>query len=122
MSYSKYGNYKVTYDGRKFDSKKECERYIQLRALQRQGYISELECQKKYVLLPAQRGPDRINAKGKPLKGKLLFREFAYYADFVYKDQLGCVVVEDVKGFKTPIYNLKKAMMYYFHKILIKEV
>ena len=123
MPYHKYHNKKVQFDGYTFDSRKECERYIVLRDLQKRGDIAGLELQKKFVLLPAQRAPDTVNAKGKPVKGKVLFREISYYADFCYYDsKRDEFVVEDVKGFRTPVYKLKKAMMYYFHGIMIKEV
>lgn len=123
MSYSKYGNYRVTYDGRKFDSKAERKRYMMLKALEKQGYISNLECQKKFVLIPTQREPDIIGPRGGRKAGKLIHKEVAYYADFVYYDnRCEKLVVEDVKGYRTPVYVIKAAMMYYFHKILIKEV
>lgn len=43
-----------------------------------------------------------------------------YVADFVYKNR-GLVVVEDVKGFKTPVYKLKKKLMRSVLGIEIKE-
>ena len=44
-----------------------------------------------------------------------------YVADFVYIDK-GYEVVEDVKGMKTPTYNLKKKLMKAVHGIEIQEV
>jgi hypothetical protein len=44
----------------------------------------------------------------------------SYSADFRYQDGLE-LVVEDVKGYKTPVYNLKKKMMKAFHSIEIFE-
>ena len=49
-----------------------------------------------------------------------VFRGVSYYADFVYW-QNSKFVVEDCKGFKTKEYQLKKKMLYYFHRINIKE-
>lgn len=51
---AKLGNRKVTVDGIEFDSKKEAQRYYELKLLQRAGVISELELQKEYELIPAQ--------------------------------------------------------------------
>lgn len=123
MSYHKYGNKKIQLDGHIFDSKKEAERYIQLRAMQKQGDISGLELQKKFVLIPTLRRKSTVNAKGKPIPGKVVVKERSYYADFVYYDEhRGEYVVEDVKGFKTDVYKLKRDMMYWIHGIEVREV
>ena len=106
--YNKYGNKKTTVDGRTFDSKKEAERYIQLRTLEHAGRIEGLECQKKFVLVPAQREPDTVSKTGKPVKGKIIERER--------------FVVEDVKGFRTAEYRIKRALMLERHNIRIREV
>ena len=106
---SKYGSHKTYYKGISFDSKKEADRYSELCILQKAGIISDLQRQVKFTLLPAQ-------YEGK----KCIFKATNYYADFVYW-QDGRMVVEDVKGFKTKEYQLKKKMMYYFHHIKIKE-
>jgi hypothetical protein len=109
---SKYGNRKITApDGEEFDSMKEYNRWGQLKLLQRAGKISGLQRQVKFQLLPVQRDEH----------GKLISHARSYIADFVYFDDKGNRVVEDCKGYKTDIYQLKKAMMYYFHKIQIKE-
>lgn len=109
---SKYGNRKTTLNGVKFDSHKEAQRYAQLRLLERAGRITNLRCQVKYILIPAQRDQ----------KGKLLERECSYVADFVYFDlTLGREVVEDAKGYRTDAYKLKKKMMLWFHGIQITE-
>ena len=109
---SKYGNRKTTLNGVEFDSHKEAQRYAQLRLLERAGRITNLRCQVKYILIPAQR-----DAKGKPLE-----RECSYVADFVYFDlTLGREVVEDAKGYRTDAYKLKKKMMLWFHGIQITE-
>jgi len=121
--YNKYGNRKTTVDGRTFDSKKEAERYIQLRTLEHAGRIEGLECQKKFVLVPAQREPDTVSKTGKPVKGKIIEREVAYFADFVYYDkEHERFVAEDVKGFRTAEYRIKRALMLERHNIRIREV
>lgn len=121
--YRKYRNVKTPYDGRIFDSKAECNRYIYLKALEKKGDISNLECQKKFILIPTQREPDIIGVRGGHKPGALIFPEISYRADFVYYDnRTKQFVVEDVKGMKTPEYKLKAAMMLYLHHIRIKEI
>jgi hypothetical protein len=124
---TKYHSKKVVYDGQTFDSKKEMARYRDLRLLERAGAISDLQCQVKFVLIPAQREPDSVDysksKKGRKVKGKLIEQEVAYYADFVYTDRrTGQVVVEDAKGVRTTEYIIKRKMMLYFHGVRIKEV
>lgn len=106
---SKYGSNKTYYNGIRFDSRKEADRYAELCILQKAGIISDLQRQVQFTLIPAQ-------YEGK----KCIFKATNYYADFTYM-QDGKLVVEDVKGFKTKEYQLKKKMMYYFHHIKIKE-
>lgn len=102
----KYRNTITYYDGRRFDSIKECERYKVLRLLEKSGEIKDLQCQKKYVLIPKQ---------GKE-------RQCAYIADFVYTNKKGDTIVEDVKGLKTQVYKIKRKLMKYFYNIDIHEV
>lgn len=117
----KYGNKKTTVDGIVFDSLKEAKRWKELSLLEKAGAIQDLQRQVKYVLIPAQREPDTIGKKGGIHKGKLIEREVAYIADFVYQEK-GKTVVEDTKGMKTKDYILKRKMMLYFHGIKIREV
>lgn len=122
---NKYGNRKVTVNGETFDSKHEYLRFAELQSLERHGFISRLERQKKFVLIPAQYEPDSIGPKGGKIKGKLIEREVAYYADFYYFDEEKKeYVVEDAKSpaTRTPEYKIKKKMMLYFHGIRIIEV
>ena len=88
---SKYHNKKVMIDGIKFDSKKEANRYQELKLMQRAGIISDLQRQVKYVLIPSQKGDD----------GRVVERPCTYIADFVYVDENGKKVVEDTKGYRT---------------------
>ena len=119
----KYHNKKANADGHTFDSKRELERYYQLKQLEKRGEISDLELQKKFILIPSQRGPDTIDARGRVVKGKVEEKEVSYKADFVYWDVYNKeFVVEDVKGFRTKEYILKRKMMRYFHGIKIREV
>ena len=109
---SKYRAQKTVVDGITFDSKKEAERYIQLKYLEKQGAIRGLQRQVKFVLIPKQ-----VDKRTK----KTLERELSYYADFVYYMH-GEKIVEDVKGVKTDVYKLKRKLMLWVHGIQITEV
>ena len=124
---SKYGAKKQTItnsDGSviTFDSKKEMQRFVELRYMEQAGLISDLQRQVKFVLIPAQREPDTVGKRGGVKKGKTIEKEVSYIADFTYTDKEGRFIVEDVKGMRTPEYIIKRKMMLYFHKIRIKEV
>ena len=109
---SKYRAKKTVVDGITFASKKEAERYIQLRFLEKQGTIKGLQRQVKFVLIPKQ-----VDKRTK----KTIERECAYYADFVYYMH-GEKIVEDVKGIRTDVYKLKRKLMLWVHGIQITEV
>jgi len=101
---NKYGAVKTEVDGIKFDSKAEAKRYKELKMLSSTGVIADLNLQPRYDLV--------INGV------KCGF----YKADFVYWDvENNCSVVEDVKGMKTPVYRLKKKLMFAIHGIDILE-
>ena len=118
---SKYHSEKVTVDGETFDSRKEARRWQELRLLQKAGQISELRRQVKFVLIPTQRAVDTRGPKGGVIKGKVLEREVAYIADFVYTED-GKTVVEDTKGMKTKDYIIKRKLMRFVYGIGIREV
>lgn len=101
---SKYHSKKVIIDDIKFDSKKEAERYIQLKLLEKAKLIKDLELQKSFELQPT------FKKNGKT------YRKIAYIADFYYFDNhLDKYIVEDVKGFKTKEYALKKKIFEYVY-------
>lgn len=99
----KYHNTKVIYKGIKFDSKKERDRYIQLKQLHSLGIIESLELQPKFLLL------DTIHYKNKT------YPKTYYKADFKYFDnEKGKYIVEDVKSpitAKDKVYRLKIKML-----------
>lgn len=99
----KYHNTKVIYNGIKFDSKKERDRYIQLKQLEKLGIINELEQQPKFLLL------DTIYYKGKT------YPKTCYKADFKYFDnEKGKYIIEDIKSpitAKDKVYRLKIKML-----------
>ncbi len=103
FSTNKYRNKKTVVDGIKFDSQREASRYGALKIMQAAKVISDLRLQVPYV----------ITVNG--------LKICEYVADFVYIDK-GREVVEDVKGMKTPTYNLKKKLMKAVHGIEIQEV
>lgn len=125
---SKYYSVKTrSLDGTLFDSHKEACRYDQLVLLQRAGKISDLQRQVAFELIPAQYETyERYGKDGKRLKDgtRLVERAAVYHADFVYTDENGNKVVEDTKSqaTKTEAYILRRKLMYYIHKIKIKEV
>ena len=125
---NKLNAHKVEYDGEKFDSKKEAMRWAELKLLERSGHITDLERQKKFVLIPAQYETfERYGKNGKRLKDgqRLLEKECAYIADFVYTEN-GQTVVEGTKGCKEGItyqyFVLKRKLMLWVHGIRVKEV
>ena len=111
-SYNKYGNKKVVVDGHPFDSKKEARRYGELKLLARAGKIKDLELQPKFELIPT------IRTETETLE------RVSYYADFRYFDLTkNCEVVEDVKGYKTSVYILKKKLLLHkYPNINFREV
>lgn len=109
-SHSKYHSRKAVVDGIQFDSRKEANRFCELRLLERVGKITGLQRQVKFELIPSQR-----------IDGKVAERACSYVADFVYM-QDGKKVVEDTKGFKTADYIIKRKLMLWVHGIQVKEI
>ena len=121
---AKYRNEKVrTKDGETYDSRKEFRRAKELELLERAGEIRNLRRQVKYILIPAQRGPEEIGPRGGRRPGPLLERECSYVADFTYIDtETGEYVVEDAKGVRTKEYVIKRKLMLHVHGIKLREV
>lgn len=101
---NKYRNIKTVADGITFDSRKEANRYFELKMLERAHKISKLILQKTFVL---QEG--FVDDDGKKV------RPITYKADFEYYDiEKQKTVIEDVKSpatRKDKVYQLKKKMM-----------
>ncbi len=108
----------------KLDSRNKANRYADLARAQSAGQISDLQRHVKFILIPAQREPDIRGVRGGITRGKLLEKECAYYADFVYIDKYGRRIVEDAQSpaTRTEAYQIKKKLMLYVHHIIIKEV
>ncbi len=100
---NKCRNKPTTVDNIKFHSVKESKRYLELRLLERAGKIIALELQPKFPL--------EING----------VKICSYVGDFKYIEN-GKIFVEDVKGFLTPVYRLKKKLLLAVWGIEIKEI
>lgn len=111
MRPTKYHSRKITIDNQTFDSMKEFGRWKDLQRLLGAGVITDLKRQVKFELIPSQKNEF----------GKVIERPVTYVADFVYKKN-GKQFVEDVKGFKTKEYVIKRKLMLYVHGIRIHEV
>lgn len=103
MKTPKYRAIPTEVDGIRFSSKKESRRYSELKLMERAGEISGLSLQPKFPIV--------ING----------VKVCNYLADFSYLLADGMRRVEDVKGFKTPIYNLKKRLVKAVHGVEIFE-
>jgi hypothetical protein len=74
---------------------------MELRLLYLAGVITKLQLQKKFIL--QQWFKDKWTQKR--------IREIVYICDFFYYDTVSeNYVVEDVKGYKTEVYKLKKKL------------
>lgn len=122
---AKYKNIEIVYDNIRFQSQKEGQRYLFLKAKQKEGVISDLKLQPRFELLPTmyKEAVKQLKTKSKVVQ-VCVEKKMSYNGDFSYiKD--GALVVEDVKGGKatqTDVFKIKKKLMYYFHKIEIKIV
>ena len=114
----KYHNRKTLYNGISFDSKKEAERYAELLMLEKCNAIHNLQRQVKYELIPKQELPIPVCRKG---SWKHVERGITYIADFVYEKD-GRTIVEDVKGYHTEGYDIKRKLMLFIHGIQVIEI
>jgi hypothetical protein len=109
----KYGAVPTTVDGVRFHSKAEARRYAELKLLERAGEIRELELQPKFPIVAGGRWC---------LKGREK-TVCTYIADFRYRrGPKGILVIEDVKGMRTPVYKLKKKLVEAQYGIEIVEI
>ena len=104
----------MEFEGITFDSTPEVDRYRILREAQKRGLISDLQLQKVFTLIPRQTEAVEVKLKTKTkIVEKFCEHPVTYAADFVYIRD-GKEVVEDIKGFATEDYILKRKMMRYF--------
>lgn len=114
---SKYRAQPTVVDGIRFASQKEARRYGELKLLEKAGEIHGL------VLQPA------FGLHATATDTRRTFQVGWYKADFEYcecrrgaKCERTRVVVEDVKGFKTPLYRWKKKHVEAQYRVTIREV
>jgi len=108
---SKYHARPCVIDGIRFDSTKEAKRYGELKILERVGKIRGLVLQPRFSLNTWHGDHSQCPKVGE------------YRADFQYVDIVsGAMVVEDVKGFKTPLYRWKKKHVEAQYGIQIQEM
>lgn len=100
----KYRNKICYFNNMRFPSQLERDRYILLKDMLSRGEIFNLKTQVRFDF--------SFNDV------HLCF----YLADFTYDDKNGVYCVEDAKGKKTRVYEIKKAMMKAFYNIDIIEV
>lgn len=109
---SKYHAKPTTVDNIRFASMKEARRYQELKLLEKAGEIRLLTLQPVFPL--------RVNAIEAPVS----FIVGKYAADFQYeepRDGRWRLVIEDVKGFKTPLYRWKRKHVEAQYGIEIRE-
>lgn len=87
----KYGNKKIETTYGTFDSVAEMDRYTELMFMECSHEIKDLQRQVTFELIPKQKGERAVN----------------YIADFVYIEN-GKTIVEDVKGYRTKDYIIKR--------------
>lgn len=109
---SKYRNVKtVSFDGHKFDSKREAQRWTELTMRQKADEIRVLKRQVPFDLLAPNATRD----------GYVVIAQ--YLADFVYIDcRTGERIIEDAKGKRTQMYLLKRKWLELQDGITIHEV
>jgi hypothetical protein len=95
---SKYGSQKVEAEGMVFDSKIEYRYYQQLKWLEANKQILFFRLQPRYLLQEA------FEKNGKK------YRRIDYLADFEIHNLDGSIDVVDVKGFCTPVFELKRKL------------
>lgn len=96
---NKYNAKKTPIDGHNFPSKREAERYCELKLFLKAGLIRNLVLQPRFLL------QDKFKDKS-----GTTHRKIEYVADFMYIDKCGKTIVEDVKGMMTDVYKLKKKL------------
>jgi len=94
---SKLQSIECTVDGIKFQSRLEARRYTQLKQMEKDGVIRNLVLQPKFLLQEKFEDP-YTHKKYQPIY---------YIGDFMFTDQTGQKIVNEVKGFFTDTARLK---------------
>lgn len=90
---NKYRNYRIIINGIKYDSKKEYDRHSILKIKEKAGEISELKFHEPCMNIILQENP-----------------QIKYEPDFCYIEN-NIYIIEDVKGYQTKEFKLKKKMI-----------
>lgn len=101
---NKYNAKKTIYNNVTFDSKKEANRAWELDMLKKAGEVIDIDYQPVFACV---------------VESKKICK---YLADFRVTYADGHVEIEDVKGMKTPVYQLKKKLVEALHGIKIIEI
>lgn len=105
-SLSKYFNKKVEIDGIEFDSKKEGNRYLELKLLEKAKKVRNIRVHVPFPILEAF-----SDFEGTFHRGINYEVDFEYEESIIFKGRnKWAMVAEDVKGFKTGVYKLKKKL------------
>ena len=122
----KYSAKRVFEDGIMFDSKWEHKRYRELKLLQTAGEISDLEIHPSYLiewpLLERRVGPPEPEDENDPCYPYPNTRICTVILDFRYVDAQGYVRVEDTKGVRTALSNLKRKLVEAAHGIKVDVI
>lgn len=115
---SKYGAEKTEMDGHVFASKNEAQRYAFLKMMERAGEIKDLRLQVSYELIPPIYGTKITHLKTKDKTETIcLQRAINYVSDFVYTvTATNEEIVEDFKGFKTPVFDIKQKLFFWKYR------
>lgn len=116
---SKYHATPTTVDGIRFASKKEATRYGELKLLEKAGHIARLKLQQRFELCVP-----RTNSRGNVIDAYWMTTVGHYVADFCYDEFTPAAtlfVIEDVKGFRTPLYRWKKKHVESQYGVTIRE-
>jgi len=106
---SKYWAERTEIDNIDFDSKKEADRYNELKLLEKAWNITNLILQPRYLLQESFK------------YNWITEKRISYVADFSYI-QNNEKIVEDVKWFKTDIYKIKRKLFLYKYWNLYKFI
>ena len=100
FSKSKYRNIRTVVDGISFMSKKEAQRYCELKIALASGVIVDLELQPVFEL--QESFIDKDNKK---------IRSIIYRADFRFiETETNLTIIEDTKGYFTEIFKIKEKL------------
>lgn len=101
---NKYGAKRIKVDGIWFDSKREANRWLQLRNLERAGQITDLRRQVPIKLM-GRDGPI-LTRTGRHMRITVDFS----YVDLRNEATAGLTIFEDAKGKPTPDYEVRRGV------------